>query len=68
MRHDYPQVVMSTTAPNRTNMEEHLAAIDSHLKDVRQDVSEILRLLQDELKAFREREFWRDYSETYHQE
>ena len=59
---------MPNTTPNNINLERDLATIDSHLKEIRQDVSEILHLLQDELKAFREREFWRDYSETYHQE
>lgn len=61
-------VVMAQISPTNNNLEQHLAEIEGHLKDVRQDVSEILHLLQDELKAFREREFWRDYSETYHQE
>ena len=59
---------MAPTTPTNSNLEEHLAAIESHLSDLRHDVSEILHLLQDELKAFREREFWRDYSETYHKE
>jgi len=59
---------MPNTTPNNINLERDLATIDSHLKEIRQDVSEILHLLQDELKAFREREFWRDYRETYHQE
>ena len=57
---------MATTDP--IDIEEHLATIDSHVNEIRHDVSEILNLLQDELKAFREREFWRDYSETYHKE
>jgi len=57
---------MATTRPS--DLEEHLATIDSHVNEIRHDVSEILNLLQDELKAFREREFWRDYSETYHKE
>lgn len=59
---------MARITPTNTDMEQHLAEIESHLKDLRHDVSEILHLLQDELKAFREREFWRDYSETWHQE
>lgn len=59
---------MSTIETDKTDLEEHLATIDSHLKEIRHDVSDILGLLQDELKAFREREFWRDYRETYHQE
>jgi len=57
---------MATNEP--INIEEHLTVIENHVQEIRQDVSEILSLLQDELKAFREREFWRDYRETYHQE
>jgi hypothetical protein len=66
MRRYHSVVVMATIAP--IDIKEHLVTIESHLKEVRQDVSEILCLLQDELRAFREREFWRDYSETYHKE
>ncbi len=66
MRRYHSVVVMATNEP--INIEEHLASIENHVQEIRQDVSEILNLLQDELKAFREREFWRDYSETYHKE
>jgi hypothetical protein len=68
MRQHHSRVVMARMTPTNTELEQHLAEIESHLKDLRHDVSEILHLLQDELKAFREREFWRDYSETWHQE
>jgi len=59
---------MSKTTPTSNNLDNNLAHIEGHLKDIRQDVSEILRALQDELSAFREREFWRDYGDNYHQE
>jgi hypothetical protein len=59
---------MPTAIPTSNNMEQQLAAIASDLKEIRNDVSAILHSLQDELDAFREREFWRDYSESYHQE
>lgn len=49
-------------------LEVKLAEIERHLHDIRTDVSRILKALQDELEAFRQREFWRDYRETYHQE
>ena len=58
---------MTTTTVNN-DMEKQLASIESHLKEIRHDVSSILHALQDELQAFREREFWRDYGDTYHQE
>ena len=68
MRQHHSAVVMATTTPTNSSLERKLAAIDGHLNEIRHDVSEILHVLQDELKAFREREFWRDYRETYHQE
>ena len=59
---------MTTATPPSIDMEQQLACIASNLKEIRHDVSAILRTLQDELDAFREREFWRDYGESYHQE
>jgi len=59
---------MPTTTPPSSDINEQLASIASDLKEIRSNVSAILRSLQDELDAFREREFWRDYSESYHQE
>jgi len=47
---------------------QRLAMIDGQLQELRHDVAEIQRGLQDELQAFREREFWRDYRDTYQQE
>ena len=49
-------------------MEEKLESIDRHLQDIRHDVAVILYSVQDELQAMREREFWRDYRETYQNE
>ena len=49
-------------------LEAKLADIDRHLQDIQSDVSKILNAIQDELEAFRQREFWRDYRETYNQE
>lgn len=59
---------MPQPKPSSNDLNNHLAYIEDHLKDIRQDVSEILRSLKDELSAFREREFWRDYSDNYHHE
>jgi hypothetical protein len=59
---------MQPTTPPSIDIDEQLASIASDLKDIRNDVSSILHSLQDELNAFREREFWRDYGESYHQE
>ena len=53
---------------NPPTLEEKLADIELHLKQIRQDVSQILRGVQDELDAFREREFWRDYGNSYQQD
>ena len=49
-------------------LEGKLADIDRHLHDIRSDVSKILKALQDELEAFRQREFWWEYRENYNQE
>jgi hypothetical protein len=50
------------------SLEEKLAEIDRHLLDIRDDVSRILKAIQIELEDFRQREFWRDYRDTYNQE
>jgi hypothetical protein len=49
-------------------LEDKLAEIDRHLLDIRDDVSRILKAIQIELEDFRQREFWRDYRDTYNQE
>jgi hypothetical protein len=49
-------------------LEEKLASIESHLQNIRHNVADILRSVQHELEAVREREFWRDYRETYQNE
>ena len=59
---------MTNATQRNTDLEERLADIQRHLKDIRQDVSSILHAVLDELHAYREREFWRDYGDTYHQE
>lgn len=50
------------------SLDEKLADIEHHLRGIRQDVSLILRSVRDELEAFREREFWRDYGDSYQQD
>ena len=59
---------MTSQTPNSNDVAQQFAEIKDHLKDIRHDVSAILRSLQDELDAFREREFWRDYGDSYHKE
>ena len=49
-------------------MEERLESIERHLQDIRLDVAELLHSVQHELEAVRERDFWRDYSETFKDE
>lgn len=49
-------------------LEERLAEIERHLQEIREDVANILNTIQVDLEDFRQREFWRDYRETYHQE
>ena len=49
-------------------LEERLADIDRHLLEIREDVANILNTIRIELEDFRQREFWRDYRDTYHQE
>lgn len=58
----------NTTRAKQKELEKYLAEIQFDLKEVRQDVSQILQTVQDELEAFREREFWRDYSDSYEQD
>jgi hypothetical protein len=60
--------MQNTTDAKPQQLEEKLADIELHLKEIRQDVSQILRSVQDELDAFREREFWRDYGNSYQQD
>ena len=49
-------------------LEERLAEIERHLLEIREDVANILNTIQVDLEDFRQREFWRDYRDTYHQE
>jgi len=51
-----------------TDLEARLESIERHLQDIRLDVAELLHSVQHELEAVREREFWRDYRETYQDE
>jgi hypothetical protein len=53
---------------NGNNLEDKLEGIERHLQDIRHNVAEILQSVQHELEAVREREFWRDYRETYQNE
>jgi hypothetical protein len=50
------------------DLEEQLESIDRHLQEIRHNVAGILQSVQHELEAVREREFWRDYRETYQNE
>lgn len=50
------------------SLEEKLAAMEGHLRDIRTDVSWILTAVRDELEAIRQRDFWQEYRETYQQE
>ena len=61
-------VVMPPTNDTGNDLEEKLVSIDRNLQDIRHDVAGILRSVQNELEAMREREFWRDYRETYQEE
>ena len=49
-------------------LEERLAEIERHLLEIREDVANMLNTIQIDLEDFRQREFWRDYRDTYHQE
>jgi hypothetical protein len=49
-------------------LEEKLAAMEGHLRDIRTDVSWILTAVRDEIEAIRQREFWQEYREIYQQE
>ena len=59
---------METEESTNDIMKVKLSAIEDQLEQIREDVSEILSTLEDELESFREREFWRDYRDTYQQE
>ena len=59
---------MPPTNDTGNDLEEKLVSIDRNLQDIRHDVAGILRSVQNELEAMREREFWRDYRETYQEE
>jgi len=59
---------MPPTTSADTALDEHLAEIEDCLREIRQDVSRILHCVQEELDAFREREFWRDNAQFYKQE
>jgi len=59
---------MPPTNDTGDDLEEKLVSIDRNLQDIRHDVAGILRSVQNELDAMREREFWRDYRETYQEE
>ena len=59
---------MPPTNDTGNDLEEKLVSIDRNLQDIRHDVAGILRSVQNELDAMREREFWRDYRETYQEE
>lgn len=49
-------------------LNEKLAEMECHLRDIRTDVSWILTAVRDEIEAIRQRDFWQAYRETYQQE
>ena len=57
-----------TKTDTKLEPNEQLEEMNQSLKEIRDHLSEISSSLRDELEAFREREFWRDYRETYHEE
>ncbi len=57
-----------TKTDTKLELNEQLEEMNQSLKEIRDHLSEISSSLRDELEAFREREFWRDYRETYHEE
>jgi predicted dithiol-disulfide oxidoreductase (DUF899 family) len=46
------------------DLEEQLESIDRHLQEIRHTLVSILRSVQDELQAMRERELWRQDLES----
>jgi len=51
-----------------TDLEEQLESIDRHLQEIRHTLVNILRSVQDELQAMRERELWRQDHESFKEE
>jgi len=49
-------------------LEEQLESIDRHLQEIRHTLVNILRSVQDELQAMRERELWRQDHESFKEE
>ena len=49
-------------------LEEKLRASVRDIRDIKEDIHTLLDIIQDELVGLREREFWREYRETYQQE
>ena len=61
-------VVMPQNNDTGSNLEEQLEGIDRHLQEIRHTVVDILRSVQDELQAMRERELWRQDREANQEE
>jgi len=59
---------MTKTTCENTELEAQIADIASCLEEIREDISRILRCIQDELEAFRVRQFWQEYGDSYQQE
>ena len=57
-----------TKTDTKSDLNEQLEQINRYLEEIRDHLSEISTSLRDELEAFREREFWREYRETYQEE
>ncbi|MBT3381177.1 MAG: hypothetical protein HN742_11185 [Lentisphaerae bacterium] len=59
---------MENTTSTDPHLEEQLSEMNRILRDIHEEVSQILSCVQDELEAFREREFWRDHAQFYQHE
>lgn len=59
---------MTKTTCENTDLEARIIEITTCLGEIREDISQILRCVQDELEAFRVREFWREHGDSYLQE
>ena len=59
---------MTSATQRNEDIEERLADIQHELKEIRHDVSGILHAVLDELDAYREREFWKSYADSFREE
>lgn len=59
---------MQNTTCTDPNLAELLSEANRTLREIHEEVSQILSSVRDELEALREREFWRDYAQFYQHE